>query len=218
MDDSTWFLSLKQPKWLDLPKLKLPSTGVTLDSGVTLDNFQHPCIVSVQRISQWGNHVIKNFTIILIFISNFEKICGIQDDKFLTFRFLILKYYIYVCKTNKNPHFIGLTLLLNQSEKLSTILQPRKINSKVTLKSGGLICNWQWSFFKIYFHNMFSPFMYICMRSCLSCIVEYPCWYYKYSVILLYLLFAAFCNSLELFLICLIKQKHLKKLKKRTSQ
>ncbi len=40
----------------------IPSTGATLDSGATLDNFSNTfCIVSIQRISQivLGNNVIK---------------------------------------------------------------------------------------------------------------------------------------------------------------
>ena len=42
-----------------------------------------------------------------ITISSFEKIFGIQDDKFLTFIFLALKYYIHCCKfSSKIPNFV----------------------------------------------------------------------------------------------------------------
>ena len=42
-------------------------------------------------------------------VSNFDKMFGIQDDKFLTFLFLIIKYYIFVSKfQNKKPNFVNL--------------------------------------------------------------------------------------------------------------
>ena len=38
----------------------------------------------------------------------FEKMFGYENDKFITFLFLLLKYYIYVCKfQSKNPSFEG---------------------------------------------------------------------------------------------------------------
>ena len=42
-------------------------------------------------------------------VSNFDKMFGIQDDKFLTFLCLIIKYYIFVSKfQNKKPNFVNL--------------------------------------------------------------------------------------------------------------
>ena len=42
-------------------------------------------------------------------VCNFDKMFGIQDDKFLTFLFLIIKYYIFVSKLqNKEPNFVNL--------------------------------------------------------------------------------------------------------------
>ena len=42
-------------------------------------------------------------------VSNFDKMFGIQDDKFLTFLFLIIKYYIFVSKfQNKKAKFCQL--------------------------------------------------------------------------------------------------------------
>ena len=41
-------------------------------------------------------------------VSTFEKMFGFDDDKFLTYLFLLLKYYIYICKfQNKPPNFEG---------------------------------------------------------------------------------------------------------------
>ena len=49
-------------------------------------------------------------------ISNFEKMFGIYKDNFLTYLFLCVKYYIYVCKfQNKNPTFVGYTSFLKNN-------------------------------------------------------------------------------------------------------
>ena len=41
-------------------------------------------------------------------ISNFDKIFGVFKDKFLTFLFLGIKYYTYICKfQNKKPNFLS---------------------------------------------------------------------------------------------------------------
>jgi len=54
-----------------------------------------------------------NFT-----ITNFEKMFGIQDDKFLTFVFLCMKYYIYVSKfKNTKPNFISLLSFIKTIRK-----------------------------------------------------------------------------------------------------
>ena len=41
-------------------------------------------------------------------VSTFEQMFGVVDDKFLTHLFLLLKYYVYICKfQNKPPNFEG---------------------------------------------------------------------------------------------------------------
>ena len=42
-------------------------------------------------------------------VSTFDKMFGVPEDKFLTYLFLCVKYYLYVCKfQNKKPNFISL--------------------------------------------------------------------------------------------------------------
>ena len=46
-------------------------------------------------------------------ITNFDKMFGIHDDNFLTYIFLCVKYYIYVCKfQNKKPNFTSLKVFI----------------------------------------------------------------------------------------------------------
>ena len=53
----------------------------------------------------------SNFT-----ISSFDQIFGIQDDKFLTYLFLCMKYYLYVCKfQSKRPNFTNLIVFIKNS-------------------------------------------------------------------------------------------------------
>ena len=51
----------------------------------------------------------KNMT-----VSMFEKMFGLEQDKFITYLFLLLKYYIYICKfQNKSPNFQGFKAYIN---------------------------------------------------------------------------------------------------------
>ena len=50
--------------------------------------------------SIWNDFVktIKGIKMILNFsISSFEKVFGIQDDKFITYLLLYMKYYLFLC-------------------------------------------------------------------------------------------------------------------------
>ena len=48
--------------------------------------------------------------------SNFDKILGVLGDKFLTYLFLCLKYYIYSCKfQNKRPSFSGFKIFVKNN-------------------------------------------------------------------------------------------------------
>ena len=57
------------------------------------------------QFNQWLQKEINK----IINASKFDKIFGYLEDKFLTYIFLILKYYIYICKfqNRKSPHFQG---------------------------------------------------------------------------------------------------------------
>ena len=58
---------------------------------------------------EWYGEIINHKEDVNFSVSNFDKMFGIQDDKFLTFLFLIIKYYIFVSKfQNKKPNFANL--------------------------------------------------------------------------------------------------------------
>ena len=50
--------------------------------------------------------------------SNFDKIFGVLNDKFLTYLFLCLKYHIYSCKfQNKSPSFSGFKIFVKNNRE-----------------------------------------------------------------------------------------------------
>ena len=51
----------------------------------------------------------SNFT-----ISSFDKIFGVQDDKFLTYLFLCVKYYLYEFQS-KHPNFTNLIVFIKNN-------------------------------------------------------------------------------------------------------
>ena len=60
-------------------------------------------------------------------ISNFEKMFGIYKDNFLTYLFLCVKYYIYVCKfQNKKATFVGYTWFLKNKRDTEYYIAKRK--------------------------------------------------------------------------------------------
>ena len=59
--------------------------------------------------------------------SNFEKIFGYKDDKFVTYIFLIFKYYIYLCKFRGNqPSFQGFKVYLKTCKDLEHRIAKKK--------------------------------------------------------------------------------------------
>ena len=52
---------------------------------------------------------------------------GIYKDNFLTYLFLCVKYYIYVCKfQNKKPTFVGYTSFLKNNRDTEYYIAKRK--------------------------------------------------------------------------------------------
>ena len=74
------------------------------------ENYVHLFIDCSVVKSIWDNtiDVIKQKIMRPLNITTFQKLFGCDQDKFLTFLFLLLKYYIYLCKfQNNTPTFIG---------------------------------------------------------------------------------------------------------------
>ena len=52
-------------------------------------------------------------------VTNFEKMFGICSDKFLSYLFLLLKYYIYTCKFKGNlPNFIAFKCFVKKQREI----------------------------------------------------------------------------------------------------
>ena len=63
-------------------------------------------------------NAISNKTHKILNASNSHKMFGYSEDKFVTFIFLTLKYYIYVCKfQKKSPDFQGFRTYLNVNKE-----------------------------------------------------------------------------------------------------
>ena len=89
-------------------------------------------------------------------VSNFDKMFGIQDDKFLTFLFLIIKYYIFVSKfPNKKPYFVNLLTFIKNIRETECNIANRGKNFPFTSNNGGLI-------YKSLFHT------FCCIQTCIS--------------------------------------------------
>ena len=59
--------------------------------------------------------------------SPFEKIFGVKDDKFITYIFLIFKYYIYLCKFKNNiPSFQGFKVYLKSCKETEYRIAKKK--------------------------------------------------------------------------------------------
>ena len=64
--------------------------------------------------------------------SIYLKMFGCDSDKFLTYLFLLLKYYIYICKfQNKPPSFEGYKAFIATNEKLEYCIA--KKNNKLPM-------------------------------------------------------------------------------------
>ena len=64
--------------------------------------------------------------------TTFEKMFGCENDKFITFLFLLLKYYIYICKfQGKNPSFEGYKSYIVSNKDLEYAIA--KKNNKLPL-------------------------------------------------------------------------------------
>ena len=69
-------------------------------------------------------------------VSTFEKMFSCDSDKFLTYLFLLLKYYIYICKfQSKPPNFEGYKCYITANKELEYCIA--KKNNK--LPNGDLI-------------------------------------------------------------------------------
>ena len=65
-------------------------------------------------------------------VSTFEQMFGVVDDKFLTHLFLLLKYYVYICKfQNKPPNFEGYKTYIASNKDLEYCIA--KKNNKLPL-------------------------------------------------------------------------------------
>lgn len=52
-------------------------------------------------------------------ITNFEKIFGISSDKFVTYLFLLLKFYIHTCKFNNSlPNFVAFKSFVKKRKEI----------------------------------------------------------------------------------------------------
>ena len=59
-------------------------------------------------------------------VSDFGKMFGVNEDNFLTYIFLVVKYYIYICKfQGKTPDFNGLKACI-KSNKDAEYLSAKK--------------------------------------------------------------------------------------------
>ena len=77
-------------------------------------------------------NIIKSKEDIDFSVSAFEKVFGIQDDKFLTYLFLCLKYYLYICKfQNKIPNFAHFLNFLKQNRETEYFIAKR--HDKLTI-------------------------------------------------------------------------------------
>ena len=60
-------------------------------------------------------------------ISSFDKIFGIQDDQFLTYLFLCVKYYLYVCKfQTKIPNFTALIVFIKNNRETEYFIAKKR--------------------------------------------------------------------------------------------
>ena len=65
----------------------------------------------------------------------FEKVFGIQDNKFITYLFLCLKYYIYICKfQNKFPNFTHFINFLKDNRQTEYYIAKRQDKLSLHLK------------------------------------------------------------------------------------
>ena len=60
-------------------------------------------------------------------LSNFEKVFGIFDNKFLTYIILCTKYFIYRCKfQDKKPHVNGLKSFIKTQREIEYCIAKKK--------------------------------------------------------------------------------------------
>ena len=77
-------------------------------------------------------NIIKSKEDIDFSVSAFEKVFGIQDDKFLTYLFVCLKYYLYISKfQNKIPNFAHFLNFLKQNRETEYFIAKR--HDKLTI-------------------------------------------------------------------------------------
>merc|ERR1712208_219690 len=74
-------------------------------------------------------------------LDNCKKMFGVTSDKFLSFLFLSLKYFIYLCKLkNVRPHFEYFKKHLKSQKETEYYVAKKRGNSIFTLRNGSLIC------------------------------------------------------------------------------
>jgi hypothetical protein len=77
----------------------------------------------------WENmvNIIRNKCDINFSVSTFDMIFGIPDDKFLTYLFLCVKYYLYVCKfQNKKPNFTRLLVFIKNNRETEYFIAKKR--------------------------------------------------------------------------------------------
>ena len=69
-------------------------------------------------------------------LSNFDRIFGINQNNFLTYLFLCVKYYFYICNKfqNKKPNFVSFKVFVKVNRETEHSIARKRDNT-------GLICN-----------------------------------------------------------------------------
>ena len=97
----------------------------------TIIHFFCECEV-VKPIWNDLDKIIRNKYDINFASSPFEKMFGIQGDKFITYLFLCVKYFLYVCKfQNKIPNFTNLVNFLKNNRETEYHIAKR--NDKLSI-------------------------------------------------------------------------------------
>ena len=95
-------------------------------------HFFCDCII-VQPIWEGLVTVIKNNYDIDFSISSFDKIFGIQDDNFLTYLILCVKYYLYLCKfQDKIPNFTNFIIFIKSNRENEYYIAKKKKRGKLS--------------------------------------------------------------------------------------
>ena len=118
-------------------------------------------------------------------ISNFEKMFGVFKDKFLSYLFLCIQYYIYVCKfQNKKPNVISCKTFIKTKRHSEYLIAKKKGKLSAHFKK------WRFDFWFIH----------------VSCPIFSPYWMYVVNCnvyIICYLLMWLWLKDLEYWYCCL---------------